>query len=217
MSGVINESTLIEVQNWRYAVKKFDAAKKIPQKTWDALEESLILSPTSFGIQLWKFVIVTSDEVKSKLKEVSWNQSQVTDCSHHVVFLAKKNAVEQDVEDFIDSMIEIRGGDASALLGYKKMMIGDFVNGPRNKIVAEWLAKQTYIALGNFMTSAALLGVDTCPMEGLDAKAYDKILGIENSDYQTIMACPAGYRSSEDKYQFAKKVRYSKERLIVRK
>ena len=96
-------------------------------------------------------------------------------------------------------------------------MIADFVNGPRSKIVAEWLAKQTYIALGNFMTSAALLGIDTCPMEGLDARAYDKILEIENSDYQTIMACPAGYRASDDKYQFAKKVRYPKERLIIQK
>lgn len=214
MNNTISTEQLVQVQNWRYAVKKFDANKKIPADIWQALEQSLILSPSSYGIQLWKFLIVINPEVKARLREVSWNQAQVTDCSHHVVFLAKTKATEQDVQDFIDSTVKIRGADPASLVGYKKMMMSDFVNGPRAQIAAEWLAKQTYIALGNFMTSAALLGVDTCPMEGLDASAYDRILGLQNSDYRTIMACPAEYRALDDKYQHAKKVRYSKERLI---
>lgn len=212
--STLNPSQLLEVLNWRYATKRFDNQKKIEDKTWKALEESLVLTPSSYGLQPWKFLVITNQELKNKLREVSWNQSQVSDCSHHVVFLAKRKMSEKDITAFIEDTAQTRSTPVESLEGYKKMMIGDVVNGARGKISLEWATRQVYIALGNFMTSAALLGVDTCPMEGIDPAAYDKILSLENSEYTTVVACPAGYRSNDDKYAQAQKVRFSLDKMI---
>jgi len=213
----VSDEKLIESLNWRYAVKKFDAQKKINDKTWNALEDSLILTPSSYGLQPWKFLVVTDLETRKLLTPVSWGQKQVEDCSHLVVFLIKEKLDEAHIDQYLQSIVDIRGGDLNALAGYKKMMMGDLVTGGRSAVISEWAARQAYIALGNFMTSAALLGVDTCPMEGIDAKKYDEILDLNSSGYKTVVACPAGYRSNEDKYSQVKKVRFSKKDLIIRK
>ena len=97
------------------------------------------------------------------------------------------------------------------------MMIGDLVNGPRSHVISEWAARQAYIALGNFMTAAAMIGVDTCPLEGLDPVKYDEILGLTGSGWKTVCACPAGYRDAEDKYATSKKVRFDAKDLIIHK
>ena len=104
--------------------------------------------------------------------------------------------------------IDFREGPIEKLAPYRQMMIGDLVTGPRSKVIADWAARQTYIALGNFMTASAALGIDTCPMEGIDPPKYDAILGLVGSGYQTVVACAAGYRSAADKYALAPKVRY---------
>ncbi len=212
--NTISTKQLLEALNWRYAVKRFDPAKKISADLWDTLEQTLILTPSSYGLQPWKFLVVTNAEVKTLLKDVSWKQSQVVDCSHHVVFAIKKKVTEKDVQEFIEDTAKTRGMDASLMDGYKKMMIGDVVTGPRSKVAEEWAARQVYIALGNFMTAAAVLGVDTCPMEGIDPAAYDRILGLTESEYKTVVACPAGYRHAEDKYALAKKVRFPRSKMI---
>jgi nitroreductase len=212
----MNEQNLIEALNWRYAVKKFDANKTINEKTWKALEESLILTPSSYGLQPWKFIVITDLATKQKLTPVSWNQKQVEDCSHMVVFAVKEKMDEAHVQSFIEATAKVRGIDASTLEGYKKMMVGDVVNGARGKVSFEWAARQAYIALGNFMTSCAMIGVDTCPMEGIDPAKYDEILGLVGSGWKTVVACPAGYRAADDKYASAKKVRFPSEKVIRR-
>lgn len=199
---------LVEALNWRYAVKKFDAAKKIDDKTWKSLEDSLVLTPSSYGLQPWKFLIITDKSVMQKLTPNSWGQKQVEDCSHLVVFVVKEKMDEDHVQSFIDQTAKVRGIDPSTLDGYKKMMNGDVVHGARGKVSFEWAARQAYIALGNFMTSAAVLGVDTCPMEGIDPVKYDEILGLTGTGWRTVVACPAGYRADDDKYATAKKVRF---------
>ncbi len=206
--------SLIESLNWRYAVKKFDNQKLIPLATWKALEESLILTPSSYGLQPWKFLVITNKEIRQKLTPVSWNQKQVEDCSHLVVIAVKEKMDEAHVQGFVDQMAKVRGVESSTLEGYKKMMIGDVVNGPRGKVSFEWAARQAYIALGNFMTSCALLNVDTCPMEGIDPEKYDEILGLKGTGWKTVVACPAGYRAQDDKYADAKKVRFNNQTLI---
>ncbi|MDO9183592.1 MAG: NAD(P)H-dependent oxidoreductase [Bacteriovorax sp.] len=211
----LSPEKLIESLEWRYATKAFDPSKKIDKKTWKALEHALVLTPSSYGLQPWKFFVVENQEVKEKLKAVSWNQSQVTDCSHHVVFAIKEKLDEAHITHFIEQTAKVRDMDAAALEGYKKMMIGDLVTGPRSKVVSEWAARQTYIALGNFMTSAALVGVDTCPLEGIDPVKYDEILGLTGTGWKVVVACPAGYRSAEDKYAGSKKVRFDSSELIV--
>lgn len=208
------ESQLIEALTWRYAVKKFDATKTIAPKTWSALEEALVLSPSSYGLQPWRFMVVTDKALRQKLTAVSWNQKQVEDCSHLVVFTVKEKMDEAHVQAFIDQTAKVRGIDASTLEGYKKMMLGDVVNGPRSKVALEWASRQAYIALGNFMTSCAMIGVDTCPMEGIDPAKYDELLGLSGTGWKTVVACPAGYRAADDGYAKLKKVRFENAALI---
>lgn len=204
----IKSEKLLEALNWRYATKKFDNTKKIDGNTWNALEKSLILTPSSYGLQPWKFLVVTDKNIMQKLTPVSWGQKQVEDCSHLVVISVKEKVDEEHVDQFIASVAKSRGVEASTMAEYKKMMMGDVVNGPRSKVAFEWAARQAYIALGNFMTSCALVGVDTCPMEGIDPVKYDEILGLSNTGWRTVVACPAGYRATDDKYSLAPKSRF---------
>ena len=210
--SLMTPEDLIQQLNWRYATKQFDPAKKIPESVWSALEETLILTPSSFGLQPWKFIVVKDPAIREKLKAASWNQSQIADGSHLVVFAAKKENTASDVEAYINSIASIRNQpvDSPGLAGLKKVIL-DF-----NKTVPNhsWNNKQAYIALGNFMTSAAVLGVDTCPMEGLDPAKYDEILGLTGTNLATAFACVAGYRASTDKYAGLAKVRFNKEELI---
>lgn len=198
---------------WRYATKKFDPTKKISEQDQKTLWDSLVQTPTSYGLQMMKFLIVQNPEVREKLKAASWNQSQVTDCSHYVVFLARDSVTEQDVQKLIDRMAAVRGIPKDTLTGYRNMMMGNLVNTPRTD-ATEWNKKQTYIAMGFLLETAALLKIDSVPMEGLDPKAYDKILGLEGSGYTTAMTVALGYRASDDQYQHAKKVRYPEKDLI---
>jgi nitroreductase len=193
----------------------FDPARKIPAELWEQLEQALVLTPSSFGLQPYRFIVVTDPALKTKLRPASWNQSQIEDCSHLVVFLAQNDMTEASIDEYLARIAQVRGVTAESLTGYRSFMVGDLVQGPRHTIIQEWAARQTYIALGNFMTSAAVLGVDTCPLEGLVPAQYDEILGLAGSGYRTVCACPAGYRSEADKYATLPKVRYAKDRLIT--
>jgi nitroreductase len=210
----ITTTDLLEHLKWRYATKQFDPSTKISPEVWTALEDSLVLTPSSYGLQPWKFLIITSSELKEKLKPFSWNQSQVTDCSHYVVFTIKKNLTAEHIDHFVARTAELRGGTVDAIAGYRNMMISDVIDGARSFNVNEWAARQAYIALGNFMTSAALLGVDTCAMEGIEPVKYDNLLGLPAKGFSTVVACAAGYRSEEDKYATLAKVRFLKSEVL---
>jgi nitroreductase len=211
MSSITPEQ-LIQQLNWRYATKQFDPAKKIPETQWLALEQALILTPSSFGLQPWKFLVVKDPAVREQLKAASWKQSQITDASHLVVFAVKKENTAPDVEAYINSIASARQqpADSPGLAGLKKVILDYNRTVPNHP----WNANQTYIALGNFMTSAALLGIDTCPIEGLDPAKYDEILGLTGTNLATAMVCVAGYRSEGDKYATMAKIRFPKEELI---
>ena len=216
MSTIPGES-LLQQLNWRYATKKFDATKKISAADWAVLEEALILTASSYGLQPWKFIIVTDPALKAKLRPASWNQSQVEDCSHLVVFAAKQDITETDLDRFIARTAEVRGSTVESLAGYKGFMMGDLVKGARHAVIHEWAARQTYIAMGNLLTSAALLGIDACPFEGIEPAKYDEILGLKGTGYATVSACPVGYRADDDKYASAPKVRFAAKELIDRR
>ncbi len=212
----IKTGALLEALNWRYATKKFDGARRIPEDTWLALEESLVLTPSSYGLQPWQFLVVTDPAVRRSLVAHSWNQSQPADCSHFVVFAARTSVDEALVDRWIARTAEVRGIPATVLGGYRNGMISDLVRGPRSAQAAEWATRQSYIALGQFMASAAVLGIDTCPMEGIVPAEYDRLLGLEGSGYVTVVACAAGYRAAADKYATAPKVRYLGSEVIRR-
>ncbi len=210
----IASKNLLDALNWRYATKAFDAHKKISPELWTALEKTLVLTPTSFGLQPYQFLIVQDGAKRDALLPHSWGQKQVVDCSHLVVFLARTEMKEADVDKLINRMVAIRGGSAEALAGYRGMMVGDVVNGARGKIAHEWATRQAYIALGNLMTAAAILGVDACPLEGISPADYDTILNLAGTGYKTVVACALGYRSAEDKYAHLPKVRYEVSDLV---
>ncbi len=213
MSTISGES-LLQQLNWRYATKKFDPAKKIPAGDWAVLEEALILTASSYGLQPWKFIVVTEPALKAKLRPASWNQAQIEECSHLVVFTAKQDISEADLDRFIARIAQVRGVTAESLAGYKGFMMGDLVKGPRHAIIHEWAARQAYIAMGNLLTSAAVVGIDACPFEGIEPAKYDEILGLKGTGYATVAACPLGYRSADDKYASTPKVRFEAKDVI---
>jgi nitroreductase len=213
--SILSGESLIQQLNWRYATKKFDATRKISPADWATLEQALVLSASSYGLQPWKFIVVTDLALKTKLRAASWNQSQVEDCSHHVVFAAQQDVTEASVDAFIARIAEVRGVTSESLAGYKGFMMGDLVNGPRHAVIKEWAARQTYIAMGTLLTSAAVLGIDACPFEGIEPAKYDEILGLAGSGYATVSACPLGYRSPDDKYASVPKVRFSAKDVII--
>lgn len=210
----IAPKNLVHALNWRYATKIFDATKKISGEVWDAIEQTLVLTPTSYGLQPYKFLIVQDAATRNALLPNSWGQKQVVDCSHFVVFLARTDMKEADVDKLIQRTTSVRNLPIDALAAYRGMMLGDVVNGPRGKMAHEWAARQCYIALGNLMTAAGLLGVDACPMEGINPVEYDKILKLDGTGYKTVVACALGYRSAEDKYAKLAKVRFETKDLV---
>jgi nitroreductase len=212
--STLNSQQLEQALSWRYATKIFDPAKKIPAETWAGLEQALVLTPTSYGLQPYHFLIVQDPAKRAALLPHSWHQRQVVDCSHFVVFTARTEMKEADVARLITRISSVRGIPEEALKSYRHMMLSDIVNGPRGKVANEWAARQTYIALGNLMTAAAVLGVDACPMEGLDPAEYDKILHLHGTGYATVMACALGYRATGDKYAALAKVRYPAAELV---
>ena len=213
MNPITNQQ-LLDALQWRYATKIFDANKKIPADVWATLEKALVLTPTSYGLQPYQFLVVQDAAKRAALLPNSWGQKQVVDCSHFVVFTARTDMKEADVDKLIARISSVRGVPAETMTPYWNMMIGDIVNGPRGKAAHEWAARQTYIALGNLMTAAALLGVDACPMEGLNPVEYDNILGLNGPGYKTVVALALGYRAANDKYASLAKIRYEQSELV---
>lgn len=202
----VSAEDLVGQLGWRYATKKFDAGRKIPAGVWAALERSLVLSPSSFGLQPWRFVVVDDPAVRTRLRAVSWNQSQVTDASHLVVLARRTTMTDSDVDRYIARIAAVRGVAESSLEDFRKMMLGS-LHAPGADL-AGWAAKQVYIALGFFLSAAAMVGVDACPMEGIDAEKYDEILGLPAQGYNAVVAAAAGYRAADDWLAGLPKVRF---------
>lgn len=210
----ISPSDLLASLNFRYATKVFDSSRKISSDTWSILETSLTLTPSSFGLQPWKFIVVESPEIREKLKAVSWGQNQVTDASHLVVLTARTDLTQQDIDKWIACLSEVQNTPIENLTGYAGM-IASFSSNMSQPEKQAWNTRQVYIALGQLMTAAAVLGIDTCPLEGISPNGYDEILGLQNSGYATAVACAIGYRSADDKYADAKKARFPSTDLIA--
>lgn len=211
----ITPTALLDSLNWRYATKVFDSGQKIPNATWNAIEDSLILTPSSFGLQPWRFEVITESDLKTQLLPHSWNQPQTIDCSHLVVFAAHVSPGLEEIDAFLKHAAEKRNVELSSLDGYRQMMNG-FIEKMDDAELLAWAKNQTYIALGQLMTSAAVLRIDACPMEGIIQKEYDSILGLREKGFTTTVACAMGYRSTEDKHAELAKVRFQKEELLRR-
>ncbi len=212
MKPVPDEVVLRQFQ-WRYATKKFDPSRKIAAEDWQSLEQALIHAPSSYGLQPWKFFIVTDPDLKAKLKLASWNQAQITDASHLVVFAIKQNLGAADVDRYLARIAEVRSVPLESLDGFKKMLLGS-LNRPVEEVNA-WAMRQLYIALGFFLSAAAMLGIDACPMEGFQPEQYDEILGLSEMGYGATVLATAGYRAADDPYVKLAKVRYKPEDVVI--
>jgi nitroreductase len=213
--NTISSQQLLDRLNWRYATKQFDPNRKINDDDWAALEEALRLSPSSGGLQPWKFIVVTDPAVRAKLSPASYGQAQIKDASHLVVFAAKQNFGEADVDAFINRTAAARGVAVESLLPFRNMLVGGIVQAMDEQARNAWARNQAYIALGNFLTSAALLGVDACPMEGFDRAQYDEILGLKAQGYASAVIATVGYRAATDQYANAAKVRFPREQIFA--
>lgn len=214
MSNLSN-GELIQQLKWRYAVKRFDPTKKVSEADWRTLEEALILSPSSYGLQPWKFYVVTDENVKKELQPHAWNQPQIVEASHLVVIAAKKDAAPEDIEKYIERVMEVRGTKPEDLEMLKGMMLNSQKMATENGFINEWSARQCFIALGNLLTSAAMLGIDACPMEGFLPNEFDRVLEIEKDGYFSVVVCAVGYRDNEqDWLSKLAKVRYKTEEVV---
>ena len=212
----ISNATLLDALNWRYATRKFDPARIIDPETWHALEQSLVLAPSSVGLQPWKFYVIIDPAMKSRLTPAAFNQTQVNDCSHFVVFTVRQNLGADHVDRHVARMVEVLGVAPESLTRFSQMAIGNLEKARDEARLDTWQSHQLYIALGQFIASAAILGVDTCPMEGFTPAKFDDILGLADTGYASVVACAAGYRAADDKGAERKKVRFKTDDVIVR-
>lgn len=211
---IISPEELLASLRWRYATKKFDASRKISAATWDSIEESLVLTPSSFGLQPWKFIVVEDPGVRANLSPESWKQPQVTEASHYVVLTTRTDLDSTDIDAWMKRMCEVQGSTPETVAPLDGMIRG-FAQAMSHEARHAWNIRQVYIALGQLMASAALLGIDACPMEGISAAGYDHVLGLEGSGYATVVACALGYRAMDDKYAEMPKARFDRSRVIM--
>lgn len=203
---------VLESLKWRYSTKKFDPTRKIADDTWHALEQSLVLCPSSFGLQPWRFIVVKDETLRQQMLPASWNQRQVVDASHLVVFSIPTKVDDKWVDRHLSRIVETRGVTNESLAGLRKMILSTISTPGFDP--NQWATWQVYIALGSFLTAAAMLGVDACPMEGFIPAKYDELLGLPAAGYKSIVLATAGYRAADDKYASFPKVRFLTSEVI---
>ena len=205
---------ILERLNWRYATKKFDANRQISDERWKALEQSLVLAPSSFGQQPWKFFVVRNPDLRKQIQSHAWDQSQVVDASHLVVLAIKQGIDNDDVDRYIDRVSSVRQTPKDQLEGLENAIKGFLKDHPLAADPDEWSNRQLYIALAFLLYSAATMGIDACPMEGFMPSEVDKVLGLTDKGYAAKVLCALGYRADDDKYADAAKVRYETGELV---
>lgn len=204
----------LEALEWRYATKQFDSTKKLSEEEISLVTKAMRLAPVSFGLQTWKAIIVTNDEVRATLREAAYDQPQITDASHLIVLAVRKTIDDALVDEYISKVAEVRGMDLEALAGYAGMIKG-FISYKDDAARREWAARQAYIVLGFALETAALHNIDACPMEGFDPKQFDEILGLEAQGLESKVVFTLGNRSSEDQTATWAKVRLPEEALFM--
>lgn len=204
---------IIENLKWRYATKLFDKEKKISESDFEKLMEATRLSVSSYGLQLFKILVVKNPEVREKLREASYNQPQITDASHLLLFCNYSKYKVEHVDDYIklrSKTLGVSEEEMSDFSGFLKSTLSSI----DEKSYGIWTSKQTYIALSTTIAAASELKIDSCPMEGFEAEKYNEILGLKEKNLNASVIVALGYRSKEDKYQNYKKIRKEAEQLF---
>jgi len=203
----------IDYYNWRYATKEFNSEKKITNSDLEIIKESIRLSPSSYGLQLFKVFIIESQILKDKLRKVSFNQSQISDASHLFVFCNYTKVLEKDIDLYIQNKSLIQQMPITKNEGYGVFLKKNLLK-KETEETSIWTNNQVYIALANLMTTCASLKIDSCPIEGFEASKYNEILNINERNMNAAVVCAVGYRSKLDTSQHEKKVRKSSQDLF---
>ena len=204
---------VIDHYRWRYATKTFDVTKKISNTNIDLIKESIVLAPTSYGLQLFKVIIVENQEIKDELKKASYNQSQISDASHIFVFCSCTKIVESDIDNYIENKSITQNKPIIEINGYGNFL-KDTLLKKDNKKILTWTTNQVYIALSHLLTFCPSIGVDSCPIEGFETYKYKEILNLKNRNLKPTVVAAVGYRSNTDLSQFEKKIRKSNDKLF---
>lgn len=208
----ITPDLILSQLHWRYATKQFDSSRRIDAVTWSALEQSLVLTPSSFGLQPWGFVVVNSLEKRRELRAASYGQAQVEDASHLVVFCVREPFTEAEIHAHVERTAEVRGVAVESLEKFRASLLNGLFSKPER--IPNWANEQVNIALGQFMGVCALTGIDTCALGGIQRSAYDQILGLKELGLASSVACAVGYRLETDKYASTPKVRFPSPRVL---
>ena len=213
--GTDGAVALLDKLNWRYATKKMDAAKSVSEDKVERILEAVRLAPTSSGLQPFQVLVVTNAELKAKIRAAGFDQAQITDASHVLVFAAWDNYTDARIDDVVDRTAERRGAPRAAVAEYYDRLKGMYLPRPA-EVNYEHAARQAYIAFGLAVAAAAFEGVDATPMEGFDPAQVDEILGLRAKGLRSVTLLPLGYRAAEgDWLNGLPKVRKDRDDLVV--
>ena len=208
-------SDLNQKLQWRYATKKMNPARAVPQEKVDHILEAARLAPTSSGLQPFEIIVVTSKKVREQIKPKAWGQEQITDCSHLLVFAAWDNYTPERINMMFDLTNAQRGGTSEAWENYRQMLLSNYPSRDAQTNF-EHAARQAYIGLGAALIAAAFEEVDSTPMEGFDPKALDEILNLPARGLRSVVIMPLGYRDEgKDWLVNLKKVRRPREQFVT--
>lgn len=207
--------TITESMNWRYATQKFDDVKIPTKEEIMNLLDAARLSPSWYGLQPWKFILVENKDLRQKLREAGHNQPKISEAPYLVVFASKTDYTEADVDAFIKSTGEAQGKSPEELKGLKDGVM-NLINSKKGKLDA-WAMNQTHIAFGVFIAAAAVSGIDAGPMGGFDPDKYDEILGLKELGLHSAVICALGFRSEDDEASKRPKSRFKLEEVVIEK
>jgi nitroreductase len=206
--------TFIDALNWRYATKRMNG-QKLPEEKLEKILEAARLSASSMGLQPYNVIVIENPAIRKQIQPVAYNQPQITEASHLLVFAAWEDVTEQHVDHYISDIARTRGVSEDTLAGFRGALMG-IVNGRTTQQKHEWAARQAYIAFGTAIAAAAVEEVDATPMEGFQPEEVDKILGLKEKGLRSVTILALGYRDSINDYLAnQKKVRRSKEEFVL--
>jgi len=198
---------LLDALNWRYAVKQF-SDDIVPSAVIADLIRATALTPSCYGLQPYQIIQVNDRSVRQQLLAHAWGQDKVVACSHLLVFTVSTAGIEAIVDRYLQQQARINNEAITELADFRAYLINT-LGSQSNAQVIEWAHRQAYIALGNLLTSAAVSGVDSCPMEGIDPAGFDEVLGLPALDLTTSVVCALGYRHSTDTQALKPKIRFA--------
>lgn len=207
---------LLENLKWRYATKIFETEKKVSKQDLDILKEAIQLTPTSYGLQPFKILIIKDLKIRIKLSTASYDQPQITTASHLFIFCNYTELPKNEIENYIQLTAKTQNISPKNLEGYKQLITND-IKQRNQKELQNWSKNQNYIAMSNLLNACAELKIDACPMEGFDNEAYNEILDLNKLQLNASIIVPIGYRAIHDNSQFREKVRKGFDQIFINK